>query len=281
MAGGLGARLRALREAAGYSGIEFAAALGPGWRQSKISKIETGRQMPSIAEITAWAELAGADAGPLVTLRAKASAEYATYKDLIAGAGGAVALQQEIDALARSSTSIRQYQAVLVPGRLQTPAYMREKASGNAFLADNGVPPDQLDHLIAARLRRQAILYEPGRDIAHVVSEAVLRTQFIGVTRSTMAGQLLHLAEMATLPRHTFGVIQFSTAFPPTAAEFVIYDDDLVVVESAAGTLQVTDPNEVRRFGHWFDQLLAAALTGAEAADFCRRVAAELGDAES
>jgi len=256
--------------------MEFAAALGPGWRQSKVSKIETGRQVPTVAEIVAWAELTTTDSAPLVALRAKASAEYASYKELIADAGGAVARQNEIDALARSSTSVRQYEAVLVPGRLQTPAYMR-----GLWMDDESDDSGTTDHLVAAKLRRQAILYEPGREIAHVVSEAVLRTRYRGITEDAMRAQLRHLAELASLPRHTFGVIPFSVAFPADAAEFVVYDNDLVVVETAAGELQVTEPEAVARYSRWFDQLLAAALTGAEAAAFCRRVAAELGDTES
>jgi hypothetical protein len=96
-----------------------------------------------------------------------------------------------------------------------------------------------------------------------------------------MRQQLLHLAELTSLPRHTFGLIPFATNVPVAAAEFVLYDRDLVVVKSVAGELHVTEPEAVARYSRWFDQLLAAALTGAEAAAFCRRVAAELGDAES
>jgi hypothetical protein len=232
--------------------------------------------VPTVAEITAWSEVTGADAEPLVALRATASAEFLSFKESVAASGGLIARQNEIDALARSSTSIRQYQAVLVPGRLQIPAYMREMWAGDEDPADD--PPDTTDHLIAARVRRQAILYEPGREIVHVMSEAVLRTRYGAITPATMRGQLLHLAEMAALPRHTLGVLPFAVQFPVAAGEFVVYDQDLVVVESAAGELQVTEPDAVARYSRWFDLLLGASLTGAAAADFCRRLAAELGD---
>ncbi len=267
-----------LREEAGYSGTEFATALGAGWRQSKISKIETGRQLPTPDEITAWATAAGTAAEPLIALRSKAAAEYASHKERIAGAGGAVALQDELTALARSCTFLGQFQAVLVPGRLQTPAYMREKALGNEFLGDNGIASDVLDHVIAARLRRQSILYEPGREIVHVVTEAVLRTRFGGMSTRTLRHQLERLAELATLPRHTFGVIPFSVAMPVAAAEFALYDRDLVVIETVAGDLQLTEPDAVARYSRWLDQLLAVALVGEDAARFCREVAASLPD---
>jgi transcriptional regulator with XRE-family HTH domain len=269
--------LRALREAAGLSGAQLATELGPGWRQSKVSKIETGRQLPSVSDLQAWARATGADAGQLVSLRAKASSAYRPWKERLADAGGAVAMQDELASLAASCSYLAEYQSVVVPGYLQTPAYMREMALGDPSVMDDMSSAD-LDRAIAARVRRQAILYEPGREIVHVMSEAVLRTRYGAITPSTMRAQLLHLAEMAALPRHTLGVLPFAVQFPVAAGEFVVYDQDLVVVESAAGELQVTEPDAVARYSRWFDLLLGASLTGAAAADFCRRLAAELGD---
>lgn len=276
--GGLGARLRVLREAAGFSGSAFATALGAGWQQSKISRIENGRQLPSVADLTAWAAVTGADLNALTALRAKASAEYAAYKERVDAAGGAVGLQDELTALARSCTFLAEFQAVLVPGRLQTPAYMREMAQGSEYLAADGVTPDVLDHVIAAKLRRQSILYEPGREIVHVLTEAVLRTRFGATTPATQRGQLAHLAEMATLPRHTFGVIPFSVPMPAQVAEFSLYDRDLVVIETVAGSLQITEPDAVVRYSSWLDQMLAVALTGDDAAEFCRDIARSIVD---
>ena len=274
---GLGARLRSLREEAGFSGAAFAAVLGEGWRQSKISKIETGRQLPTRQEIREWAAATGGDADGLAALRTKASAEYAAAKDRISAAGGAMARQDELTALARSCTFLAEFQSVLVPGRLQIPAYIREMAAGEEFLVDDGITADVLDHVIAAKLRRQSILYEPGREIVHVLTEAVLRTRYGATTIATLRNQLGHLAEMATLPRHTFGVIPFSVPLPIAAAEFCLYDRDLVVVETVAGDLQLTEPEAVARYSRWLDQLLAVALTGEDAAEFCREVARSLG----
>jgi transcriptional regulator with XRE-family HTH domain len=273
---GLGARLRALREAAGLSGTQLAAELGSGWRQSKISKLETGRQLPTPAELAEWARATGTSPEPLIGLRAKASAEYGSWKDRIASAGGAVALQDEIAALAGSCTRIGEYQVALVPGYLQTPGYMREMALGDEFLAGDGIPVDELDRVIAARIRRQSILYEPGRELVHVVGEAALRIRFGRMTLRTLRGQLDHLAELATLPRHTFAVVPFSTPVPIAASGFCLYDRDLVVVETVAGDLQLTEPDAVARYSRWLDQLLEVALIGEDAAEFCREVARSL-----
>lgn len=274
--GGLGARLRAVREAAGLSGSELSATLGSGWRQSKISKIETGRQLPTADEITAWAKATGVDAEPLAALRMKASAEYAAFKDRIAGAGGPLALQDQIAALAASCTFLAEYQSGLIPGRLQIPAYIREMALGDEFLADDGITPDVLSNVIAAKIGRQSILYESGREIVHIVGEAALRTRIGAMSVATLRGQLAHLAELATLPGHTFGVVPFSVATPVGACCWSMYDRDLVVVETIAGDLQLTEPDAVARYSRWLDQLLEVALIGAAAADFCRDVAHSL-----
>jgi transcriptional regulator with XRE-family HTH domain len=277
---GLGHRLRTLREAAGLSGVALAAQLGAGWGQSKVSKIETGRQLPTAEEIAAWAVATGADPGQLHALRAKASAEYGPWKVRLAQAGGPLALQDELTALARSCTFLGEYQAVIVPGYLQTPAYMREMALGDPYVAADGVDADTLDRVVAAKVRQQSILYEPGRDIVHVVGEAVLRSRYGHMSVDTLRNQLRHLAEQAVLPRHTFGVIPFSTVVPVAAGGFSLYDRDLVVVETIAGDLQLTEPEAVSRYARWLDQLLDAALTGAQAADFCRAVARGLGGAD-
>lgn len=276
--GALGARLRDLREQAGMTGADFAAALGGSWRQPKVSKIETGRQLPTEAEIVAWAAATGTEAGPLLALRERAIVEYDTYKQGIARAGGAVAHQQDLAALAEASTFLAEFQPASVPGYLQTAAYMREKAATNLFLADNGIPPETRGHVIAAKLRQQAILYEPGREFVHVVTEAALRLRIGTTSVATMSGQLTHLAELATLPGHTFGVLPFSVTCPVQPTGFCLYDRDLVMIETTGGVLQLTDLDAVTRYSRWLDQLVDAALTGSDAAQFCREVAASLPD---
>jgi transcriptional regulator with XRE-family HTH domain len=275
--GGLGARLRAVREGAGLSGNELAEALGTGWRQSKVSKIETGRQLPTDDEITAWAEATGADAEPLLTLRAKAAAEYSTYKERVAHSGGPLERQDEITALASSSTFLASYAPTMIPGRLQTPAYIRAMARSYELLSGESIPEEEIGSMIAAKLRRQAILYESGRQIVDVVGEAALRTRIGDMSIAALRGQLSHLAEVAELPGLTFGVIPFSQIIPFTPLSgWSMYDHDLVNIELLDGSLQITEPDALARYSRWLEQLLEVALTGADAAAFCREVAASL-----
>jgi len=276
--GGLGARLRALRNQAGMSSLELARALGAGWRQPKVSRIENGLQVPTEEEIRAWAAAVSADPAPLLALRGKASAEYGVWKDRIAGAGGPASFQDELGALEASCTSLlAEYQPALVPGLLQTAAFMREMADDEEFLEEDGITSETIGPLIAAKLRRQAILYEGGRQVVHVIGEAVLRTRVGKVTVETMRGQLEHLAETATLPGHELGIVPFAVASPVAPASgFMLYDNDLAVVEPLSGRLQISDPDGIARYARWLELLRHAAVTGAEAASMCRRAAAEM-----
>ena len=274
--GALGTRLRSLRERTGRTGNDFAAVLGDSWGQSKVSKIETGRQLPSEADLFAWAAATGDDPEPLVELRARATVDYRSHKDRHRQAGGLPEHQADLSTLAESCTFLAEFQPALVPGRLQTAAYMREIDATSRSLADDGVTAEAHQRVIAAKVRRQAILYEPGREFVHVVIEAALRLRIGAVSGTTLRGQLVHLAELATLPGHTFGVVPFTVACPTMPSGFALYDRDLVRVETTAGVLQLTDPDAVTRHSRWLDQLVDVALTGSEAADFCRRVAASL-----
>ena len=153
---------------------------------------------------------------------------------------------------------------------------MREMADGEEFLAEDGITPETMGPLIAGKIRRQAILYEGGRQVVHVLGEAVLRTRVGRVTVETMRGQLEHLAETATLPGHELGIVPFAVASPVAPASgFVLYDNDLTVVETLSGRLHISDPDIIARYARWLELLRQAAVTGTEAAEMCRRAAAD------
>jgi transcriptional regulator with XRE-family HTH domain len=276
--GALGQRLRAAREAAGLTGSELATRLGASWRQPKVSKIENGRQLITIEELHAWAAATTADPAPLLALREKAAAEYSSHQERLALEGGAVPIQDELTALTRTCTYLAEYQPALIPGRLQTPDYIREKALGNVEFLAEGLPADQVGHLVAAKLRRQAILYEPGREFVHIVGEAALHMRFGPMTTATLRGQLHHLAQMASLPGHTFAVVPFRVGSPVEPFGFALYDHDLVRVETSNGVVQISDPDAVARHVRRVERLLEVALIGPDAAQFCRELAEAMQD---
>jgi hypothetical protein len=211
-------------------------------------------------------------------MREKAAAEYASHQERLAAAGGIIPVQDEITALASSCTYLAEYQPALVPGRLQTPDYIREKALGNAELLSERLPADQVGHLVAAKLRRQAILYEPGREFVHIVGEAALHMRFGPMSTETLRAQLRYLAQMSSLPGHTFAVVPFRVGSPVEPFGFALYDHDLVRVETSNGVVQISDPDAVARHVRRVERLLEVALVGPDAAQFCRDLADGMSD---
>lgn len=81
----LGARLRELRTEAGLDGKGVDEALG--WQRSKVSRLETGKQTPTAADLTEWAgavgrpDLAAELKGRLVGLET----QYRSWRRQLAG----------------------------------------------------------------------------------------------------------------------------------------------------------------------------------------------------
>lgn len=257
------------------SGAELAKALGHGWSQSKVSIIETGGRIPTTAQVTQWAEATGADAAALLALQGKATVSYVAERDQLASAGGGAALQSAIGALQASCTFLAEYQPAMIPGLLQVPAYIRGRLGAYQPDDADGLTPEEVGPFIAAMVRRASILYEGGRRIVHVVGEAALHARIGTQDHDAMQLQLRHLAEVATLAGHEFGVLPFDTPSPvEPGSGFCVFDADLVVIETLGGDLQITDPDEIGRYVRRVDRLLDVALTGSAAADLCRKIAA-------
>lgn len=276
--GALGQRLRAAREASELTGAELANRLGTGWRQPKVSKIENGRQLIPVEELHAWAMATNTDPAPLLAMREKAAAEYSSYQERLSQEGGILPVHDELTALVRSCTYLAEYQPALIPGFLQNADYIREKALGNVEFLAEGLPADQVGHLVAAKLRRQAVLYEPGREFVHIVGEAALHMRFGPMTTETLRAQLRYLAQMTSLPGHTFAVVPFRVGSPVEPFGFALYDHDLVRVETSNGVVQISDPDAVARHVRRVERLLEVALIGPEAAQFCRDLADAMPD---
>jgi transcriptional regulator with XRE-family HTH domain len=268
-------RLRQLRRSSGATGAEFAARLGDGWGQPKVSKIETGRQLPTAEDIKAWADATGADAAELADLLDRARIEYASFRERYVDVAGADQLQDAIGAAETAATRIAHYDPMIIPGILQTADYARELLHLPSGPAQSGASDEEISRMIASRLRRQAILHEPGRDITLLIGEAALRTRV--ASQAAMRAQLDHIARLAeTLTTATIGAIPFSTQAPIATLNGWGITDDLVTVETDAGNVEIADPEHVQRYWHHTRLLLAVAATGSDAAELCRRINNEI-----
>lgn len=236
-----------------------------------MSKIETGKQLPTTAEIHAWAAAADADTAELLELLDRARIEYATFRERYVELAGADRLQDAIGAAEAAATRIAHYEPVLVPGILQTADYARELLHLPSGPAQSGANDEEINRMIASRLRRQAILYDTGRDITILMGEGALRTRI--ASPPTMRAQREHIARLAeTVTTATIGIVPFTAQAPIATLNGWVLTDDLATVETDAGNVEIADPSHVERYRHHTRLLLNAAATGTDAATLCRAI---------
>lgn len=132
---------------------------------------------------------------------------------------------------------------------------------------------DDVARMVAARMRRSAILYEPDRNVTILVAETALYPRIGGP--DVMRTQLEHLAGLATRAKATIGVVPLDQ-FPVLVGHGWAHRDQVVTIETTAGDLEIADPIEVAQYERWAKALTSVALTGPDAADRCLATAREL-----
>lgn len=239
----------------------MAESLGAGWGQPKVSKIESGRQLPTEDDVRAWAKVTGLDPRELLALLDRALHEFRTFRDTYPAEGDAAQHQASYAAAEQAATKLFYYQPLVVHALLQTPEYARALLALPGGPADHGATADEIDRMIAQRMRRASILYEPGRDITVLVGEAALHTQ-VG-SAQVMERQRNHIAHLAsTVTRAKIGVVPFDRC-PILPLHGWEQRDEIVSIETTAGDLEIADPTEVAQYERWAHLLSAAADYGA------------------
>jgi transcriptional regulator with XRE-family HTH domain len=267
--GGLAERLTRIRKTAGLTGNELAARLG--WARSRVPKLENGRQMPTEADITAWAEACGQPSAipELLEMLTEAQAVHRQWRHKLRT--GHAALQAEFDALVREASHIRNFEVMLIPGLLQTPEYARCRMLEAVRL--HGFDPAKVDEAVVARMRRQDVLSDTGKTFEFVICEAAL--SYLLCPREVMRGQLEHLAGMINLPNITFGIIPPGVELPIWPAVGYLMTDSIVTIETFTGMDTLPDEEAVK-YAQITDELLAESVTGDEARRLIAATAAAL-----
>jgi transcriptional regulator with XRE-family HTH domain len=252
----LAGRLREARLDAGMTGRALAAAAG--WHEAKTSRIESARQAPSDADITAWCRVCGADslAADLIAASRAADSMYTEWRRV--HRTGIRRAQDSRIPLYERTTLFRVYCSGVIPGLMQAPGYAHALLSG--ITAFRGIP-DDVDAAVAARMSRNRIL-RSGRRFVIIVEESVLRYQ-IG-DAEVMAGQLGHLLSVMALPAVTLGIVPFTARSRPmwTVEGFTTFDDSRVHVELLSAQVTVTAPGEIALYLHAFSALAELAVYG-------------------
>ncbi|MFF0211168.1 helix-turn-helix domain-containing protein [Streptomyces althioticus] len=268
----LGARLRVLRADAGLTGAALAQQAGVG--QPTVSKVENGRMVPSLDVLDRLSRALGLDestAGEVRELLAAVEAAVETGSGSeVDGSAGLV-----VDEAVRGARLVRSFQCVVLPAMLQSAEYARQ-----VFLTSPHLGAEAVGRAVAARMERQSLLYEPGRESVFVLTEAVLRT-WPG-TPSLMLAQLDRLLAVESLDTVRLGVIPWRRPVPVLPRHgFTLCDRQAVVVEAFPSEQVSTEVDDLARYEEMFSRFEGAAVFGGEVRDLLMQVMGEFRELEA
>ncbi|MGH3927401.1 MAG: Scr1 family TA system antitoxin-like transcriptional regulator, partial [Pseudonocardiaceae bacterium] len=194
----LGEMLLRLREDTELNQTDFGSRAR--MNQSKVSRLETARQVPTLAEAEMWARAAGASSEAQEQLRERVAAALAENTSWVEDVRrwGSASMQRRIASVERTASIVRSFVTQLVPGLLQTAEYTRRQA----IIAADFQPSLSLGQAasLAAWAERKLILHEPGHRFEFVVTEAALRWRPGPDDNPQMlAAQMHHIAWLSTL----------------------------------------------------------------------------------
>jgi hypothetical protein len=257
----LARHLAQMRMRAGLSLNEASDKLG--WKRGRLNRFEANLwRQPDPSHVRDLARIYGAS-----------NAERADLEDLVMLArsrmwwhepdrGPEKVFSNEFAGFENDAARISVYMPLVLPGLLQTEAYMR------AQLAVGPWPQEWRDRAIAARLRRQRILDRADgtapRLIA-VITEAALMYEW--GTAAERRGQAAHLADLSRRPGTELRLLRFSGGPHPGMSSLInIFDfpDDadpsIVYLENDTAITEVTRPDEVTAYQDTFTRIRHAAL---------------------
>ncbi|MFI5803009.1 helix-turn-helix domain-containing protein [Streptomyces sp. NPDC051561] len=269
----LGARLRELRTEAGLDGKGVAERLG--WQRSKVSRLENGKQTPTVADLTAWAAAVGNPgcAGELKGRLTGMETQYRSWRRQLAG--GHRARQELAIAETAATQTIRGLEIARIPGLFQTADYARHVFQANASFRQ---VTNDTEAAVRARIRRQEALYEPGRLFRFLVWESALHMRIC--PRDVHAGQLDRLLSLVGLDTVELGIIPLHADLRRTPAHgFWIYDQRLVIVETIGNEMWLEDTETIALYERAWEWLAESAVYGAAAQHLIGRARGSLDHA--
>jgi transcriptional regulator with XRE-family HTH domain len=265
----LAVELRELRRKAKLTTREAAERVGIS--SASLNRNELGTRMPPPEEVSALLVVYGVTglAREQVLALARAANPSGWWET------GGNALPRQLPTLITfesQATRITHFQPHVVPGLLQTHAYMR------AVMERFGVPDAEAEARVAARAGRQTVLTRkhPPRYVA-IMDEAVVRRPFGG--RTVMTEQIRRIIEVAQLPNITVQVIPFARGGYPLYGPYVLLQfaktPDIVHLEHKQASGFLDEPEDTGPYQPLTDTLKGAALEPADTCEFLAAVAAD------
>jgi transcriptional regulator with XRE-family HTH domain len=262
----LGAELRRLRSAAGLHLDDVAAQLS--CSMSKVSRLETGKGVPKVADVHALLRLYGVSSDTeremlLQLVRdSRADGWWTTYTDGVQSERFFLDAPGRYPALETDAVALRSFDLGTLHGLLQISEYTRTVLS--AQLPHHS--PREIEQLVELRLRRKKRLHsdDPLR-VTAVLDESVL-FRVVGGS-DVMAAQMTHLLDLMELPHVVVRVLPFSAGIRRShMGHFMLLEipddsgSDIVYIEGHAGETILENESDVDLYRDVFDDALARSL---------------------
>ena len=240
--------LRDLRTAAGLTSTAAAHIAGIG--QAALSRYENGRFVPTPERLDALLNIYHATSTVRTRLHEIVADLRTENRRIVVHRRNAPAFQRRIRDIEAASAHVATFQPTIVPGILQTAAYMR--------VLTTSVDHPIADGLITARTERQQLLGAPGHRFTQILTAGALL--WCAGSPAIMIEQLDHIIAASYLDGVRIGVIPAHrpmTVFPLHG--FDLYDQRAVIVGTLSTTAILTDPDDVALHVDLLTTLTAAA----------------------
>ena len=274
----LGFELRRLREEHGLTLDD--AAKRSGVPRATIGKIETAEARRTRSrDVDALADLYGIDQEARAALHqlsreSKEKGWWSRYKDVFS--------ERALPDFEAEASSLRTYEAQVIPGLFQTPDYASEVFKGGRTTNDPGIT-----RKVEARIARQHVLSRvKAPHVTAVIDEGALRRS-VG-TPAIMAEQIEHLEHLALRHNIDIQVLPFSSgAHLGMAGSFTIMefpepkDSPIVYVGTPSDDLYLEQPSDIERYNLTFSNVQGAALSVTASAQFIAALRASVEDEQT
>lgn len=266
----LGVNLQHWRKKAGLSGTELAQRTD--MSQAKVSNLERGKRLPTLDDADRLARVLQLSDDDTVAFREQVrtlQTQVQGYRNL--ARTGFESLQTTVQERQANATDIALYANTLVPGLLQTAGYARA-----VFERIPGLDEDAIVAAVAARVERQAAVFDVRREFTFVVNESALRSPLLPLMG--MLEQFDRIRSIASIPTVTMHLIPWwaRPSVVPPMQSFQVYDREFVVIETLSAEITLTDPDDVRLYAEFIDTMAACAIPRIDMSDYLDGIAAEL-----
>lgn len=265
------ALLRRLREDLGLSGAEVAKALG--MSPSKISRMETGNRglrADDVAALLGHYKVPEQERAQILE-QVRKSEERGWWESQ---GLGLPQLWQALINFESRATRIQNFEALVVPGLLQTDEYTEAIISS----INKTLSKVELTNLVASRRARQAVLGNRELQYLAVIDESALRRPV--AESGVMRRQLRHLVDSAERPNITVRVVPLQAGqYVGLRGPFAIMDfndePSLTYIENHHFGMFLDERDDIAAYRLALSNILNEALEPAKSAELIANLASE------